>query len=222
MSNTSQPSPEQQNITPREERAFFVLLRTRSPTPTSTMKAAEDAAIRQVEELLILRNQRVVSGLAKYYAKRYNSDFDNLEQVGKIALWKAIQTFDPNRNVRFITYAYHAVRNAIERASLTDRLIHVPYKSLKENHPPSPTPLSDYTHVAWVDDSSAVDARIDINKLQGRFALLTERQRRLIELRFVYQMSFRDMAEEMGLSLGTVTTHLNKAIHILQSGEPDK
>ena len=40
-------------------------------------------------------------------------DSDDLFQAGCIALWKSTETFDPDRGYTFLTYAGHAMRNAM-------------------------------------------------------------------------------------------------------------
>jgi RNA polymerase primary sigma factor len=80
--------------------------------------------------------------IARYVAKRYSRhgiDFEDLVQEGSIGLVKALDKFDPDRGVKFSTYATFWVRQAILEAitnkSRTIRLpAHVVSLKLKVYH----------------------------------------------------------------------------------------
>ncbi|MGH9131790.1 MAG: SigB/SigF/SigG family RNA polymerase sigma factor [Acidimicrobiales bacterium] len=57
-------------------------------------------------------------GLAQHLARRYENrgePLDDLVQVGSIALVKAVERFDPSREVQFSTYATHTIVGELKR-----------------------------------------------------------------------------------------------------------
>lgn len=50
-------------------------------------------------------------------------DWDEMEQVGLIALYKALKNYKPELNVAFLTYASTAIWRAIYRQELFDRVL---------------------------------------------------------------------------------------------------
>ena len=68
--------------------------------------------------------------LIYYIAKKFttkNIQFDDLVSEGKLAMNNAIDKFDASKNVRFTTYAYYRIYQAIQRAIQNfDRSIRIP------------------------------------------------------------------------------------------------
>lgn len=70
-------------------------------------------------EKVIKENQGIVGQQARYYS-RFGVDFEDLVSEGNLGLLIAAGKFDPNRKLKFITYAVHWVRArmtaAVEKA----------------------------------------------------------------------------------------------------------
>ena len=62
--------------------------------------------------LLIERNLRLVSHIVKKYYSKTN-DTDDLISIGTIGLIKAIDSFNPERNIKLATYARRCIENEI-------------------------------------------------------------------------------------------------------------
>ncbi|MCH5317001.1 MAG: sigma-70 family RNA polymerase sigma factor, partial [Eubacterium sp.] len=60
--------------------------------------------------LLIERNLRLVSHIVKKYYSKTN-DTDDLISIGTIGLIKAIDSFNPERNIKLATYASRCIEN---------------------------------------------------------------------------------------------------------------
>lgn len=62
------------------------------------------------------RNEGLIMSLVRKYANNLPSvsiDIDDLKQEAKIAYWIALGNYDPSRGVRFSTYVYKCMSNAI-------------------------------------------------------------------------------------------------------------
>ncbi len=93
LEGSSFPKP----LTPREEAAAF-----------EELAGGSNAA----RERLIYHNLRLVAHVSKkYYANRQEPD--DLISIGTIGLIKAVDSFDPKKNIRFATYAAKCVENEL-------------------------------------------------------------------------------------------------------------
>ena len=77
-------------------------------------------------EQLVRSNLRLVVNIAKKYANRGMSLGDLIEE-GNLGLIRAVDYFDPNRGVRFSTYAAWWIKQSIKRALLENvQPVHIP------------------------------------------------------------------------------------------------
>ena len=92
------------------------------------MKAGEFAA----RQTLIEHNLRLVVSIAKHYTNRGLALPDLIEE-GNLGLIHALEKFDPERGFRFTTYATWWIRQAVERAIMSQsRTIRLPVHVVKE------------------------------------------------------------------------------------------
>jgi len=80
----------------------------------------------QAREQLVRSNLRLVVNIAKKYADRGMSLGDLIEE-GNLGLIRAVDYFDPERGVRFSTYAAWWIKQSIKRALLENvQPVHIP------------------------------------------------------------------------------------------------
>lgn len=115
----------------------------------------------EAREMLIVAYRPLVFWLAKKL-KVYPSLKQDIVQEGMLALIGAVDRFDPGRDLRFTTYAYHRVRG--QMINLLDR---------SERRAPIPVD-DDWLFVEEPDftDDSWTDVAESIGRLQGREAVV--------------------------------------------------
>ncbi len=66
-------------------------------------------------EFLINNNIGFIKTIAKEVSSQYRDsvEFDDLVQEGQIAIWKCVGKFDETSGITFLTYAKHAIQNAM-------------------------------------------------------------------------------------------------------------
>lgn len=99
---------------------YFILhINNTSSFPKPLNSKEEAQALKRMKEgdpdaraLLIERNLRLVSHIVKKYYSKTN-DTDDLISIGTIGLIKAIDSFNPEKNIRLATYAARCIENEI-------------------------------------------------------------------------------------------------------------
>lgn len=94
------------------------------------IKRAQSGDTQALEELTARHDP-----LVKYVAKRFlgrGQEFDDLHQLGRVGLIKAIRNFDLHYDVRFSTYAVPLILGEIRRFLRDDGQIHVS-RTIREN-----------------------------------------------------------------------------------------
>jgi len=99
---------------------YFILHINNSSSFPKPLNAKEEAEALQkmkngsadARALLIERNLRLVSHIVKKYYSKTN-DTDDLISIGTIGLIKAIDSFNPDKNIRLATYASRCIENEI-------------------------------------------------------------------------------------------------------------
>ena len=56
----------------------------------------------------------------QYYDKKYEFTKEDMVQTGLLALYKAIQTFDENKNIKFSTFAMTVIKNDLLKFATRD------------------------------------------------------------------------------------------------------
>lgn len=102
-----------------------------SQYPVLTRQQEYDLAVRahegdeKAKDTLIKSNLRLVVSIARKYAGGQLS-FNDLVQEGNIGLMKAVDKYDPARNIRFATYGSYWIRKHISEAIALNHMIHLP------------------------------------------------------------------------------------------------
>lgn len=100
------------------------------PEQTNALILASQAGNGDARQALMEENEPLVKALVKRFLNR-GVEYDDLFQIGRIGLLKAIRGFDPAFNVRFSTYAVPMILGELKRTVRDAGPVSMP-RSLKE------------------------------------------------------------------------------------------
>jgi RNA polymerase sporulation-specific sigma factor len=155
---------------------------------------------------LIERNLRLVV----YIARRFENTGVNIEDlisIGTIGLIKAINTYDPAKNIKLATYASRCIENEILMflRKTGNRRSEVSFdEPLNTDWDGNELLLSDILGTDADTVSAALEDDVDKKLLRDAVARLTEREREIITLRFgldgAREHTQKEVADAMGIS----------------------
>lgn len=257
-SDTLAPDGEHERVDPRREAKALELERFRR------YKANGDRSIR---DAIVADAQGIAIGLARRFRDR-GAELDDLIQVAQIGLLKAVEGFDPERGVAFISFATPTVLGELRRHFRTVWSVRMPrgLQELSQRLAPSVAELhQELGRSPTIDEvavrvgltreqvleameagaafrASSLDtgstggsdrrsgdsrefasagAEADLEKVDSRrtvealLPLLSERTRKIVELRFYDERSQSEIAEIVGVSQMHVSRLLRQAMEQL-------
>lgn len=189
-----------QPLSPAAERAAFAALRTGG------------AAGRDARDQLVRHNLRLVAHVCKkYYAATSNQD--DLISIGTIGLIKAVNTFEPTKNIKLATYASRCIENEI--------LMYLRKSSNRRQDASIDEPLNtdnDGNELLLMDvltsDQPQVGEELERSAehaaLHRAVARLTPRERRIMELRFGLNRETEHTQKEVADQLGISQSYISR------------
>ena len=157
---------------------------------------------------LIEHNLRLVV----YIAKKFDNTsvgVEDLISIGTIGLIKAINTFNPEKNIKLATYASRCIENEIlmhlRRTSKTKLEVSID-EPLNVDWDGNELLLSDILGTEEDVISKGIEEEVEKNLLQNAVSHLNPRERKIIELRFGLrradgrEMTQKEVADLMGIS----------------------
>ena len=77
---------------------------------------AKDKSLREdVQTIMINANQKLVYSIARKYRPFMNTSYDDIVQLGRIGLSKAVDKYDLSKNTKFATYATYWIKQSIDK-----------------------------------------------------------------------------------------------------------
>ena len=159
------------------------------PLPPEQARAALDALTRgqpQARDLLITHNLRLVVYIAKKF-ETPTAGIEDMISIGTIGLIKAVNTFEPTKNIKLATYASRCIENEI--------LMYLRKSSNRRQDASIDEPLNtdtDGNELLLMDVLTSDDPQVgeelersaERAALRGAVGRLSPRERRIMELRF--------------------------------------
>ncbi|HCO30113.1 MAG TPA: RNA polymerase sporulation sigma factor SigE [Lachnospiraceae bacterium] len=177
-----------------------------------------------VKALLIERNLRLVV----YIAKKFDNTgigVEDLISIGTIGLIKAINTFNPNKNIKLATYASRCIENEILmylRRNNKTRLEVSIDEPLNVDWDGNELLLSD---ILGTDEDIIyrdIEDEVDRKLLRTAMEILTDREKLIIELRFGLntkdgeEKTQKEVADMLGISQSYISRLEKKIIRRLK------
>lgn len=171
---------------------------------------------------LIEHNLRLVAHIIKKYYHCTN-DIDDLVSIGTIGLIKAINTYNPDKNIKLSSYASRCIENEILmhfRNCKKNALDISLNEAIDTDKDGSALTLMD---VMSVEDDilDTIDTNMNLDKLYKYMEeVLNEREKEILTLRFgLYGnniLTQREIAEKLKISRSYVSRIEKKALHLLK------
>lgn len=209
---------------------FFILHVTGSgafPRPLSPQEEKECLLLakegdKNARNKLVEHNLRLVAHIIKKYYANIN-DQDDLVSIGTIGLIKAINTFDPNKNIKLSSYASRCIENEIlmffRNSKKTAQDVSLS-EAIDTDKDGNPLTLMD---VMSVEDNiiDSLDLKINSEKLKQYLReVLDDREQTVIILRYglngVAPLTQREVAKKLNISRSYVSRIEKKALSLLK------
>ena len=199
------------------------------PAPLSAEREAEVIEMLGTEKekegksVLIEHNLRLVV----YIAKKFDNTgvgVEDLISIGTIGLIKAINTFDPVKNIKLATYASRCIENEIlmylRRNSKTKMEVSID-EPLNVDWEGNELLLSDILGTETDEVYGHLEEEVNRRLLGCAMEKLSGREREIVEMRFGLagsrEMTQKEVAERMGISQSYISRLEKKIIGRLQS-----
>lgn len=209
---------------------FFILHVTGSgafPRPLSPQEEKECLLLakegdKSARNKLVEHNLRLVAHIIKKYYENIN-DQDDLVSIGTIGLIKAINTFDPNKNIKLSSYASRCIENEIlmffRNSKKTSQDVSLS-EAIDTDKDGNPLTLMD---VMSVEDNivDSLDLKINSEKLKQYLReVLDDREQTVIILRYglngAAPLTQREVAKKLNISRSYVSRIEKKALALLK------
>lgn len=159
---------------------------------------------KQVEKLYE-ENIPLARYIVKKISQRMNIDYQLLESEGMYALLRASKGFRPSLGYAFSTYASRAIHNA----TMTVAKRELRYQGHAQLTDATPTPRRQSLFDKVADAEELEQQMAWLNKF---LSTLSDRDRRIMAMRFNEGCTFRDIAEATGLSRERVRQIVDRTI----------
>ena len=166
----------------------------------------------KARDILVERNLRLVAHVVKKY-QGLPDDLDDLISIGTIGLIKAINTFNPVKNIKLATYASRCIENEI--------LMYLRKSSNRRQDASIDEPLntdSDGNELLLMDVLTSDQAQVgeELERNAERSALLAAvqalnpRERQIMELRFGLRDGVEHTQKEVADSIGISQSYISR------------
>ena len=176
----------------------------------------------EARSTLIEHNLRLVVYIAKRF-DRGSANVEDLISIGTIGLIKAVNTFDPSKNIKLATYASRCIENEIlmylRRTGKTKSEISFD-EPLNVDWDGNELLLSDILGTEEDVIFGGIEEEVNRDLLNSALRKLDQREKRIVEMRFGLisgcEMTQKEVADYMGISQSYISRLEKKIISRLR------
>ena len=173
---------------------------------------------KEARSILIEHNLRLVAHIVKKF-ESFNENTDDLISIGTIGLIKGIDTYNPSKPVKLITYAAKCIENEIimyirqnkksqNNVSLND--------SIGYDKDGNEITLADVIKEEYIDSGDVILLKDNVELLKKYLGVLNKREKDIIIRRYGLlnkkEETQREIAKEMGISRSYVSRIEKRAL----------
>lgn len=192
------------------------------------LKGDDPAAAKEAKRILIEHNLRLVAHIAKKY-QNADEDMEDLISVGTIGLIKAIDSYDPDKGSKLVTYASRCIDNELlmlmrgRKKIAKEVSLYEPIGMDKEGNEISFLDICVYGKEDLAKQDFA--GQLELNYVLGRLSglvqeVLTDREKEIIILRYGLagrqEMTQREIGKKLGISRSYVSRIEKRALEKLK------
>ena len=178
---------------------------------------------KKAKDILIERNLRLVAHVVKKYYDE-NRENQDLISIGIVGLIKAVNTYNPDKGNRLVTYAAKCIENELlmmlraEKKRSKDVSLNEPIGTDKEGNTIS---LIDVVENDEMDTLEQIEKAENISLVQKYVAqILNEREKEIVKLRFGLsgntEKTQKEVADMLGISQSYISRLEKKIINRLK------
>lgn len=192
------------------------------------LKGDDPAAAKEAKRILIEHNLRLVAHIAKKY-QNVDEDMEDLISVGTIGLIKAIDSYDPGKGSKLVTYASRCIDNELlmlmrgRKKIAKEVSLYEPIGMDKEGNEISFLDICVYgkEDIAKQDFAGQMELNYVLGRLSGMVQeILNDREREIIILRYglsgKQEMTQREIGRMLGISRSYVSRIEKRALEKLK------
>ncbi len=194
-----------------------------TPEEESHLLGKLSAGDEEVKSSLVEHNLRLVVYIARKFDNT-GADSEDLISVGTIGLIKAVNSFNPNKNIKLATYASRCIENEI--LMYLRRLVRLRNEvsfdePLNTDWEGNELLLSDILGTDGDTVYKDIETGVEKELLRGALRKLPERDRRIMTMRFGLdgrdEMTQKDVADALGISQSYISRLEKKIIARLKN-----
>lgn len=188
------------------------------------LSASEKRRLASDRDAMVTAHVRYAFSIAKGYQKR-GVPLADLFAEAILGLFEAHDHFDPSKGVAFTTYSSFWVRRAITSALKKKGLIHIPnqkqneglkfeYLSVDKDERNGKKLLD--LPAEGPSSEEAVDKKKRARTIQRALSILSDRDRRIMRMRFWEGRTLMEIGDRIGLSRERIRQIIDTSLHLLK------
>ncbi len=158
-----------------------------------------------LEEIVTRLQPLLVASIRRYY--NMSQVYEDLMQMGNLRIIEAIGDYDPGRGVHFLGYVKTVLRYMyldMHKGKRTD--------SLNEVGPDGETEVIDTLESETKGPEDMILDQEMRKEVQEALASLTERQRQVVSLYYLENLSIKDISKRLGITYRTIVNTKTAAL----------